>query len=154
MDRVAALQLPPGYTVSFGGELENQREIEGPMMLALGASLVAIFLILFFQFRSVKHPLIVMVSIPLALFGSALGLILTRNPIGFTANLGITALTGVVVRNAIILVDYILEQRRHGVPLETAALEAGRRRLPPLLLTTMAPPARDVPMIATRATRR
>jgi outer membrane protein TolC/preprotein translocase subunit SecF len=146
--KLAALTLPDGYSISFGGEAEGQAETEQPMKIALGVSLIAIFLILFFQFRTVKHPLIVMVSIPLGLFGSALGLILTRNPLGFTANLGVTALAGVVVRNAIILVDYILEQRKHGVPLEQAALEAGRRRLRPIFLTTMAAAAGVVPMIA------
>jgi multidrug efflux pump subunit AcrB/outer membrane protein TolC len=146
--KLAALDLPAGYSIMFGGEAEGQAETEGPMGIALGVSLISIFLILFFQFRTVKHPLIVMVSIPLGLFGSALGLILTRNPLGFTANLGVTALAGVVVRNAIILVDYILEQRKHGVPLEEAAFEAGRRRLRPIFLTTMAAAAGVVPMIA------
>ena len=145
--RLAGLALPDGYSITYGGERENQGEVEAPMAVALGVSLVGIFFILFFQFRSIRHPLIVMVSIPLALFGSALGLILTRNPLGFTANLGITALTGVVVRNAIILVDYIIEQRRHGVALEVAALEAGRRRLRPIFLTTMAAAAGVIPMI-------
>jgi outer membrane protein TolC/preprotein translocase subunit SecF len=145
--KLAALNLPDGYSIELGGEAEGQAETERPMSVALGVSLIAIFLILFFQFRNVKHPLIVMVSIPLGLFGSALGLILTRNPLGFTANLGVTALAGVVVRNAIILVDYIIEQRKHGVPLEQAALEAGRRRLRPIFLTTMAAAAGVIPMI-------
>ena len=149
---VARLSLPDGYAISYGGEAENQAEVEAPMAVALGVSLVGIFGILFFQFRSIRHPLIVMVSIPLALFGSALGLIVTRNPFGFTANLGLTALTGVVVRNAIILVEYIIERRRHGVDLEVAALEAGRRRLRPIFLTTMAAAAGVVPMILSGST--
>ena len=149
---VARLSLPDGYAISYGGEAENQAEVEAPMAVALGVSLVGIFGILFFQFRSIRHPLIVMVSIPLALFGLALGLIVTRNPFGFTANLGLTALTGVVVRNAIILVEYIIERRRHGVDLEVAALEAGRRRLRPIFLTTMAAAAGVVPMILSGST--
>jgi len=149
---VARLSLPDGYAISYGGEAENQAEVEAPMAVALGVSLVGIFGILFFQFRSIRHPLIVMVSIPLALVGSALGLIVTRNPFGFTANLGLTALTGVVVRNAIILVEYIIERRRHGVDLDVAALEAGRRRLRPIFLTTMAAAAGVVPMILSGST--
>ena len=149
---VARLSLPDGYAISYGGELENQAEVEAPMSVALGVSLIGIFGILFFQFRTIRYPLIVMVSIPLALFGSALGLIITRNPFGFTANLGLTALTGVVVRNAIILVEYIIERRRHGVELETAALEAGRRRLRPIFLTTMAAAAGVIPMILSGST--
>jgi len=149
---VARLTLPDGYSISYGGEVENQDEVEAPMAVALGVSLIGIFGILFFQFRTIRYPLIVMVSIPLALFGSALGLIVTRNPFGFTANLGLTALTGVVVRNAIILVEYIIERRRHGVDLEIAALEAGRRRLRPIFLTTMAAAAGVTPMILSGST--
>jgi len=149
---VARLSLPGGYAISYGGELENQAEVEAPMAVALGVSLIGIFGILFFQFRTIRYPLIVMVSIPLALFGSALGLLVTRNPFGFTANLGLTALTGVVVRNAIILVEYIIERLRRGVDLEVAALEAGRRRLRPIFLTTMAAAAGVIPMILSGST--
>lgn len=143
-----ALALPPGYSLTLGGEAENQAEVQGPMGVALAVSQLAIFLILFLQFRTVRHPLVVMVSIPLALFGSALGLVLTNNPFGFTANLGLTALTGVVVRNAIILVDYALARRRAGEALDLAALDAGRRRLRPIFLTTMAAAVGVVPLIA------
>lgn len=76
-----------------------------------------------------------------------LGLILTRNPFGFTAYVGIVSLSGIVVRNAIILVDYINERRAGGQDLEAAALEAGRRRLRPIFLTTMAAAAGVTPMI-------
>jgi multidrug efflux pump subunit AcrB/outer membrane protein TolC len=145
LDRIP---LPAGYTRALGGEAENQGEVQGPMGVALAVSQLAIFLILVLQFRTVRHPLVVMVSIPLALFGSALGLVLTGNPFGFTANLGLTALTGVVVRNAIILVDYALARRREGEPLDQAALDAGRRRLRPIFLTTMAAAVGVVPLIA------
>jgi hypothetical protein len=143
-----AIPLPAGYRLAYGGEVENQGEVQGPMAVALSVSLLAIFLILVLQFRTVRHPLVIMVSIPLALFGSALGLALTGNPFGFTANLGLTALTGVVVRNAIILVDHALALRAAGVPLERAALDAGRRRLRPIFLTTMAAAVGVVPLIA------
>jgi multidrug efflux pump subunit AcrB/outer membrane protein TolC len=145
--RLDALALPPGYALTYGGETENQGEIQRPMGVALSVSLLGIFLILFVQFRTLRHSLVVMVSIPLALFGSALGLVLTGNPFGFTANLGLTALTGVVVRNAIILVDHALALRAAGVPLERAALDAGRRRLRPIFLTTMAAAVGVVPLI-------
>lgn len=145
--RLAALALPAGYTLTQGGEVENQGEVQGPMSVALAVSLLGIFLILFLQFRTVRQPLVVMASIPLALFGSALGLVVTGNPFGFTANLGLTALTGVVVRNAIILVDYALALQAAGMPIERAALDAGRRRLRPIFLTTMAAAVGVVPLI-------
>ena len=111
-------------------------------------SLVAIFLVMLFQFRSLNDPWIVMISIPLSLLGAALGLVVTRNPFGFTAFMGIVSLSGIVVRNSIILVDYIHERRKDGVELEAAAMEAGERRLRPIFLTTMAAAIGVIPMIA------
>ena len=110
-------------------------------------SMLLIALILLFQFQRVKDVLVVMVSIPLALFGAYLGLLITDNPFGFTAFMGLISLTGVVVRNAIILLDFIHERMAEGGTLEEAALEAGRRRLRPIFLTTMSAAAGLTPMI-------
>lgn len=145
--KIAQVRLPEGYRLEFGGEAENQAETFGEMLRALAISLVAIFLILLFQFRSLAEPLVVMASIPLALLGAASGLVLTRNPFGFTAFMGVVSLGGIVVRNAIILVDYINERRKAGVGLEEAAREAGERRLRPIFLTTMAAAVGVTPMI-------
>ena len=101
------------------------------MIVALGISLLAIFLILMIQFRNLTEPLVVMLSIPLSLFGMVVGLLVTRNTFGFTAFMGMIALCGIVVRNAIILIDYIKERLRDGVPLAEAATQAGERRLRP-----------------------
>jgi len=145
--RIDRLPLPAGYRIAYGGEAESQRETFGEMKWALCASLLGIFLVLLFEFRSVKQSLLVMASIALALFGAVMGLFLTRNPFGFTAYVGIVSLSGVVVRNAIILVDYINERRRLGDSLEEAAMSAGRRRLRPIFLTTMAAAVGVSPMI-------
>lgn len=145
--KLRALPLPPGSRLDFGGERTNSRETLPGMMTALAISLAAIFLVLLIQFRNVSEPLIVMASIPLALFGAMLGLTLTHNPFGFTAFAGLISLCGVVVRNAIILVDYINEKLREGRSLEQAATEAGERRLRPIFLTTMAAAVGVTPMI-------
>jgi outer membrane protein TolC len=121
------------------------------MLTALGISLVAIFLTLLLQFRQVSTALIVMSSIPLALPGAVLGLIITHNPFGFTAFMGLIALCGIVVRNAIILIDYTNERMREGHSLERAAEEAGERRLRPIFLTTMAAAAGVLPMILSKS---
>jgi multidrug efflux pump subunit AcrB/outer membrane protein TolC len=144
---VDTLTLPEGTSIEYGGEYENQNSTQGEMMVALGVSLVLIFLILMLQFRSVRLPLVVMVSIPLSLVGAVLGLLITGNPFSFTAFIGVIGLMGLVVRNAIILVDYMNEQIAKGIPLEQAAIEAGRRRLRPIFLTTMAAAAGVLPMI-------
>ena len=149
--KLAALTLPAGMRMEFGGEKEGSAEVQGAVNVALLASLIGVFLILLFQFRTVRHPLVIMTSIPLAVVGAALGLVITANPFTYTANLGLNALTGVVVRNAIILVDYANELRRGGVDIETAALLAGRRRLRPIFLTTMAAALGVTPMILSRS---
>jgi outer membrane protein TolC len=121
------------------------------MRVALGISLVLIFLILLIQFRTLSDALIVMAAFPLALPGAALGLFITHNPFGFTAFIGVISLGGLVVRNSIILVDYIHERMKHGVDLEEATLEAGERRLRPIFLTTMAAAVGVTPMIISRS---
>jgi multidrug efflux pump subunit AcrB/outer membrane protein TolC len=145
--RVKAIPLPPGYRIEYGGEIYDQTITFGQMLFALAMSMVAIFLILLFQFRKLSEPLVVMSAIPLSLFGAAMGLVVTRNPFGFTSFMGSIALSGIVVRNAIILVDYINERRRAGSTLEQAALEAGERRLRPIFLTTMAAAVGVTPML-------
>jgi len=141
------LPLPPGYRVWYGGEYENQNDTFPEMVNALMISVIAIYLILMFQFRSVVDPLVVMAAIPLGLLGASVGLMVTHNPYGFTGFLGIISLGGVVVRNSIILVDYIRERMTEGIPIEEAAIEAGERRLRPIFLTTMAAAVGVTPMI-------
>jgi multidrug efflux pump subunit AcrB/outer membrane protein TolC len=139
--------LPPGYRIEFGGEYQNQQETFGEMRNALILSLVLIFLILLFQFRTLVDPLIVMAAFPLALPGAALGLLITHNTFGFTAFVGIISVGGLVVRNSIILIDYIHDRMNNGVELEQAALEAGERRLRPIFLTSAAAAVGVIPMI-------
>jgi multidrug efflux pump subunit AcrB len=145
--RVEAEPLPPGYRTEWGGEFQNQAETFGPMTTALMVSLVTIFLIILMQFRNLVHVLIVMASIPLSLFGAILGLMVTGNPFGFTAFLGLISLSGLVVRNAIILLESIHERMADGMPLELASLEAGKRRLRPIFLTSTSAAVGVLPMI-------
>lgn len=150
--QIRAIPLPPGYRIDYGGEYENQQEAFGQLKVALAASIMLIFLILLFQFRTLLDSLIVMTALPLALPGAALGLFLTRNTFGFTAFIGVVSVGGLVVRNAIILIQYIHQRMAEGVPLEHAALEAGERRLRPIFLTTMAAAVGVVPMILSGST--
>jgi multidrug efflux pump subunit AcrB/outer membrane protein TolC len=145
--QIDAMELPQGYRIEYGGEFENRNETFAEMQYALGISLVLIFIILLFQFRTLADPLIVMTAFPLALPGAALGLFITHNTYGFTAFLGIVSLGGLVVRNSIILIDYIHLRMKAGVALEQAALEAGERRLRPIFLTSMAAAVGVIPMI-------
>ncbi|NTU41918.1 MAG: TolC family protein [Nitrospirales bacterium] len=145
--QIKNIRLPAGYRIEYGGEKANRDEAFPEMTKALGISLLAIFLILLLQFRKISEPLVIMASIPLALPGAVLGLLITHNPFGFTAFMGMISLCGIVVRNAIILVDYIQERIAAGEALEQAAVEAGGRRLRPIFLTTMAAAVGVTPMI-------
>lgn len=147
LPKVKAIPLPPGFRLELGGEIANQDETQPEMVVALGISLLAIFFILMIQFRNILEPLVVMASIPLSLFGVVAGLLVTGNSFGFTAFMGMISLCGIVVRNAIILIDYIKEKLREGLPLVEAATLAGERRLRPIFLTTMAAAVGVTPMV-------
>jgi hypothetical protein len=149
--KVKAMALPSGYRIDYGGEIYEQNITFGQMLVALGISLACIFMVLLFQFRTISEPLVVMSAIPLSFFGAVMGLVMTGNPFGFTSFMGCIALSGIVVRNSIILIDYINEKRRAGSTLEEAALEAGERRLRPIFLTTMAAAVGVTPMILSRS---
>ncbi|MFY0255495.1 efflux RND transporter permease subunit [Chitinophaga sp. 30R24] len=145
---IAKIPLPVGYYIEYGGEYANQEETFGQMIQVLGISLVAIFLVLLVQFRNLKEVVIVMLTIPLSLFGAMLGLFITGNNFSFTAFVGLISLSGIVVRNAIILLDHTNELiRLHGMDCKTAALESGKRRLRPIFLTAMAAAIGVLPMI-------
>jgi len=145
--QIDTISLPPGYRIEYGGESENKLEVSGEMRNALLISMVLIFLILLFQFRSLADPLIVMAAFPLALPGAAFGLLVTNNTFGFTAFIGVVSVGGLAVRNSIILIDYIYERIKNGAGLEQASLEAGERRLRPIFLTSAAAAVGVIPMI-------
>ncbi|TRZ42592.1 efflux RND transporter permease subunit [Robertkochia solimangrovi] len=145
--RINSITMPAGITMTFGGEYENQEETFAQMIVALMISIVLILLILLFQFKNITETLLVMITIPLCLFGAFMGLVITGNNFGFTAFVGLISLSGVVVRNAIILIDYTRELRAKGESVREAAIEAGKRRLRPIFLTAMAAAIGVLPMI-------
>lgn len=144
---IDTLQLPAGYRIEYGGEFANKQETFSQMITVLVISLVLIFFILLFQFRNLKEAAIVMLTIPLSLFGALFGLYITGNNFGFTAFVGLVSLSGIVVRNAIILVDHTNELMHHGMDIRTAAIESGKRRLRPIFLTASAAAIGVLPMI-------
>jgi len=149
---IEKIALPNGIKIAYGGELESTNETAPGMMMSLSISLVLIFLTLLFQFKNFTKVLIVLSTFPLSLLGAFLGLKLTGNPIGFTAFMGIIALIGIVVRNGIILVDYADELNRvHGYTIRAAALAAGKRRMRPIFLTSVAAAIGVVPMIVSKS---
>lgn len=145
---ISKLSLPAGYQIQYGGEYANKKETFSQMIKVLGVSLVLIFLVLLLQFRNLKEVFIIMLTIPLSLFGALFGLYITGNNFSFTAFVGLISLSGIVVRNAIILIDHTNELiEHHGMDIKTAAVESGKRRLRPIFLTAMAAAIGVLPMI-------
>ena len=150
--KIDALQLPKGVTIQYGGDAEGMTEVMIPMALALMLSIIVIFFILIFQFKKVKLASLIMSTMLLGLPGAAIGLTLMGYPFGLTAFIGITSLCGIVVRNGIILIDYLQELRiLHGMGVKEAALAAGKRRMRPIFLTSAAASVGVIPMIISRS---
>lgn len=150
--RMAELKLPPGYRIEFGGEYENQQKTSKQMVAALAASLVLIFGVILFEFKTVRETLLVMLAIPLSVFGALAGLILTHNVFSFTAGVGMISLVGIVIRNSVILVDYANHLRRHEkLDALAAGIGSGIRRLRPIFLTSMAAAVGMLPMIIAKS---
>jgi multidrug efflux pump subunit AcrB len=145
--KIEQLPLPLGYRINYGGEYESKTSMSGGIVKAAAISVLLIFLTLLFQFRSSVQSLVVMSSVPLSILGAALGLLIIGMPFSFMAQVGLIGVGGVVVRNSILLVEYINERRREGDPLLQATQEAGARRLRPVFLTTMAAAMGVMPMI-------
>ena len=149
---VANLDIPRGIEVEYGGEFEMQQENLGPMGLSLLMSVIIIFLILLWHFKSLKHAFLSFMTMPLSIFGAALGLILLNYPFSFTSFMGILALCGIVVRNGIILIDFADEIKlEHNLSVKEAAIQAAQRRMRPIFLTSSAAAVGVIPMILSRS---
>ena len=134
---LADLPLPEGFAVSMGGQNEEMVRSFESMKFALLLAVFLVYLVMASQFESLVHPLVIMVTIPLGLIGSALGLLLTETTISVVVLIGLIMLAGIVVNNAIVLVDYINHLRRtEALPKIEAVLRAGELRFRPILMTT------------------
>ena len=129
--------LPPGYQLEERGEVYETAKSQSEFGGALGLSLLLILAVLTWQYNSLAKPLIVLMAVPLALIGALLGLYLSGWPLGFMPMLGIVSLAGVVINNSIILIDFIEEGVRGGMPLRQAITRAGMARMKPIVLTTL-----------------
>jgi multidrug efflux pump len=128
-------QLPAGYRFEIVGELNEQLKGQRRSITVVIASVIAIYLALVFQFRNAIKPFIVFAGIPFGAVGAFASLWLTGKPMGFLAILGITSLIGVIVSHVIVLFDFIEDQRELGAPLRDALIDAGIRRIRPVLIT-------------------
>jgi HAE1 family hydrophobic/amphiphilic exporter-1 len=147
MRRVGRVQLPPRYHITQGGQVANQNQVFNSMILALGVAIMLMYLILVVQFGSFLDPLAILVSLPLSLIGVVAALLITRDTLNIMSLIGVMMLMGIVAKNAILLIDFAKWAREdRGVPRREALIEAGRTRLRPILMTTLALIAGMIPV--------
>jgi multidrug efflux pump subunit AcrB len=147
-DLLKDFPLPAGYRFKFTGEFEFQQEAEQFLTKAFLVAVLLIFLILVTLFNSIIQPLIILTSVVLSLGGAFLGLTLMRSPFGIImSGVGVISLAGVVVNNAIVLIDYTNKLRNRGMDYEGAVVAAGATRLRPVLLTAVTTVLGLLPMV-------
>jgi HAE1 family hydrophobic/amphiphilic exporter-1 len=144
--RLAELALPPGASYTLAGVSADQAEAFADLGLALAAAVAIVFLVMAATFRSLIQPLILLVSIPFAATGAIIGLLVTNTALGVPALIGMLMLVGIVVTNAIVLMDLINQYRDAGVGVREAVIEGARHRLRPILMTAVATICALLPM--------
>ncbi|MGW2908868.1 efflux RND transporter permease subunit [Streptomyces asoensis] len=136
--KLDALKLPAGATAEIGGVSQDQDDAFKNLGLAMLAAIAIVFMLLVATFRSLAQPLILLVSIPFAATGAIGLLIVTGTPMGVPAMIGMLMLIGIVVTNAIVLIDLVNQYRKQGYGVVEAVVEGGRHRLRPILMTALA----------------
>jgi HAE1 family hydrophobic/amphiphilic exporter-1 len=145
--QLSRVEVPPDFQMGFGAEAEEQARAFNELRLMLILAIVLVYAVMASQYESLRDPFIIMFSVPLAAIGVVLALKLTGTTFSLQAYIGVIMLAGIVVSNAILLVDYTnILRRRDGLPLREAVERAGRTRLRPILMTSLATILGLVPM--------
>ncbi|MDR7380758.1 efflux RND transporter permease subunit [Promicromonospora iranensis] len=137
-EEIDTIDLPSGAEVTMGGVASDQAEAFEDLGLALLAAILIVYLVMVATFRSIGQPLILLVSVPFAATGALGALLLTGTPLDVAALIGLLMLVGIVVSNAIVLIDLINQYRADGRPLDEAVKEGARQRLRPIVMTAAA----------------
>ena len=135
---IKATQLPPGFSFDIGGQMQQQAEAFGGLLSAMALAVIFIYIVLASQFGSFLQPIAIMASLPLALIGVMLALLLWRSTLNVFSMIGLVMLMGLVTKNAILLVDFANHARKAGATVADALLQAGLIRMRPIVMTTAA----------------
>ncbi|HEV2846848.1 MAG TPA: efflux RND transporter permease subunit, partial [Thermoanaerobaculia bacterium] len=144
--RIQKIQLPPGVELSQGGEVEEQSDVFQKVFAALALAVMLMYFILVIQFGSFLDPFAILLSLPLSLVGVVLALLITGDTLNIMSLIGVILLMGIVAKNAILLIDFAKWNHEKGMPLREALIEAGRVRLRPIIMTTVALIAGMIPV--------
>ncbi|MEA3210281.1 MAG: heavy metal efflux system protein [Chthoniobacter sp.] len=143
----AAVQLPPGYLLTWGGQFENQQRAMRRFAIVVPITIAAIFLMLFSSFNSIKQALLIILNIPFAMIGGILALVIGHFNLSVSASVGFIALFGVAVLNGVVMVSYFNELRRAGMAVAEAVIQGSILRLRPVLITASVAALGLIPML-------
>jgi multidrug efflux pump subunit AcrB len=145
-------EAPIGYTIKTGGTLEEQKELQQDMLMILGIAVFLVYLVMTVQFNSFIHPIIVMSIIPMTITGALIGLLITKSELSIMSGMGMVFLIGIVLNNAILLIDRTKQLRGLGYETSDAIVEAGKNRLRPIFMTTLTTVAGMLPLAISSGT--
>jgi multidrug efflux pump len=145
--QAAAEELPDTAQIDFGGQSREYLQAGGAALFTFGMALLVVFLVLAAQFESFVHPLVIMLTVPLAVFGALLGLAATGNTINLFSQIGIVMLVGLAAKNGILIVEFANQRRDEGLPIREAILDAAATRLRPILMTSVATVTGALPLM-------
>ena len=148
MERIAAeVKLPEGYTITYGGQFENQQRANARFATVIPLSILVIFFILYFTFRSIALSLMILLNIPFAVTGGLISLYLSGEYISVPASVGFIALFGIAVLNGLVMVGYFVQLIKKGHSIDEAVELGAKRRLRPVLMTASIAALGLVPML-------
>lgn len=137
-EKLSKTKIPPGIAIQYEGDIKNQGDAFGSLGIALLTAIILVYLIMVALYESLLYPFVVLFSIPVALIGALLALALTMETLNVFSIIGMIMLMGLVAKNGILIVDFTNQLKAEGLPVEKALNEAGRERLRPILMTTLA----------------
>ncbi|MBW2602865.1 MAG: efflux RND transporter permease subunit [Deltaproteobacteria bacterium] len=149
-EKMASLDLPPGVSIEWGGEVEEQRKAFRDLTLLLILGIVLVYMVMAGEFEDFVDPFIIMFSVPFAFVGVIWAFVFTATPLNLMSFIGVIMLMGIVVKNAIVLVDYTKQLRAQGMTLNEAVVKGGRTRLRPVLMTSLTTIFGMVPLALSR----
>ncbi|MEW5701812.1 MAG: efflux RND transporter permease subunit [Candidatus Zixiibacteriota bacterium] len=143
---IDTLNVPPGFEVHLGGNVEQQKSAFANLLLAFALAILLVYVVMASQFQSLIDPFIIMFTVPLGIVGVFWVLFLTGTTLSVTSFQGVIIMVGIVVSNGILLVDYTNHLRVRGLPLSEAVIKGGVTRLKPIIMTTLATVLGLIPM--------
>jgi multidrug efflux pump len=147
LENIIRTELPSTAQIDYRGESLEYKEASGALYFTFGIALFVVFLVLAAQFESFVHPLVIMVTVPLAVAGGLLGIWLSGKTLNIYSQIGLIMLVGIAAKNGVLIVEFINQMRDHGLEFKDAIVEASRVRLRPVIMTAFAAVMGSVPLI-------